>query len=105
MARIQQHWRGAHPFDRLIWPNEKTSILSIDSFRALDTTRIFALRCSNGFERENQHLESIPPKFVLNRIVGGKDAARCAGLLGVNAIMKQPDFPSPGQAPSPHEDP
>lgn len=26
MAGIQQHWRATHPFDRLIWPDEKTSI-------------------------------------------------------------------------------
>lgn len=103
MARIQQHWRGTHPFDRLIWPDEKTSILSIDSFRALDTTRIFALRCSNGFDRENQLLGDIPSKFVLNRIIGGRDAARFAGLLGINAIIRQRDFASPGQVSRPHE--
>ncbi|MGZ0712572.1 hypothetical protein ACWPKO_29965 (plasmid) [Coraliomargarita sp. W4R53] len=102
MARIQQHWRGTKPFDRLLWPDENTSILSIDSFRALDTTRIFALRSSNPFERENQVLDSIPSKFALNRIMGG-DAARFAGLLGVNAIIKQREFAAPGRASSPHE--
>ena len=39
-GRIQAHWSRQMPLDRLIWGGVKTSIISIDSFRALDTTRI-----------------------------------------------------------------
>ncbi|WP_091227261.1 hypothetical protein [Microbacterium sp. 3J1] len=35
--RIRQHWTNQKQFDRLIWGDVDTSILSIDSFRALDT--------------------------------------------------------------------
>ena len=39
-GRIQSHWSNVMPLDRLIWGSEEYSILSIDSFRAFDTTRI-----------------------------------------------------------------
>lgn len=41
--RIRQHWTKSKSFDRLLFPmgNVDSSILSIDSFRALDTTRIY----------------------------------------------------------------
>ena len=39
-GRIQAHWSNTLPLDRLIWGGEKYSPLSIDSFKALDTTRI-----------------------------------------------------------------
>jgi hypothetical protein len=44
--RIRQHWANQKQFDRLIWGSVDTSILSIDSFRALDTTRIVRSRPS-----------------------------------------------------------
>lgn len=91
-ARVRQHWVGTKPFDRLVWGSVDTSILSIDSFRALDTTRIFAAKTTSAFERESKLLDSIPPKFVLNRIVGGRDAAKVAALFGVKTVMKQRDL-------------
>ncbi|WEG08608.1 hypothetical protein PU630_15390 [Microbacterium horticulturae] len=94
-ARIQDHWRGTKQFDRLIWGTPETSILSIDSFRALDTTRIFAARSDYPSEREQKLLESIPPKFALNRINGGRDAVRFAALLGVDKVMKQRHLTQP----------
>ena len=39
-GRIQAHWSNIMPLDRLIWGREEYSMLSIDSFRAFDTTRI-----------------------------------------------------------------
>ena len=39
--RIQQHWRKKKEFDRLIWGSVENSLLSIDSFGPLDTTRLF----------------------------------------------------------------
>ncbi|MFB7252506.1 hypothetical protein [Microbacterium sp. NPDC056234] len=89
MARIKQHWTGTKAFDRLIWGDPATSIISIDSFRALDTTRIFAVKTSRSFDSENPLLDRFPPKFMLNRIMGGRDAAKLAGLVGVDKIMKR----------------
>jgi len=37
---IRQHWSKTKQFDRLLWGSVTESIISIDSFRALDTTRI-----------------------------------------------------------------
>ena len=41
--RIEGHWKGNKQFDRLLFPMDavKSSVISIDSLRALDTTRIF----------------------------------------------------------------
>lgn len=92
MARIKQHWAGTIPFDRLIWGGVESSILSIDSFRALDTTRIFAAKTSSSFDGENTLLDRFPPKFMLNRTIGGKNAVNLAGLLGVDKVMKLREF-------------
>ncbi|MEV8168845.1 hypothetical protein AB0O70_13035 [Microbacterium paraoxydans] len=90
--RIRQHWTNQKQLDRLVYESPRTSILSIDSFRALDTTRIFALKTSRSFDGENPLLEQFPAKFTLNRVMGGRDVARFAGLIGVDKIMRRRDF-------------
>ncbi len=40
-SRILHHRSKKKPFDRLIFGSVENSILSIDSFGALDTTRIY----------------------------------------------------------------
>lgn len=74
MNRIRSHWRGIKLFDRLMLPvyGVETSILSIDSFRALDTTRIFALKDENIYEYEEDLISSFSPKFCGNRLGGGR---------------------------------
>lgn len=69
--RIRQHWSNNKQFDRLIFGDAVTSTISIDSFRALDTTRIFAAKSKNPHLLENIVLEQMPSEFVLNRIAGG----------------------------------
>lgn len=86
--RIRQHWTKQKEFDRLIWGDAETSILSIDSFRALDTTRVFSLKTEASFESENPVLEQFPSEFTLNRVMGGRNVARFAGILGVSAVMR-----------------
>lgn len=86
--RIRQHWTGRKQFDRLIWGAVETSILSIDSFRALDTTRIFALKTERSFEDENPLLEQFPAKFTLNRLRGGREVVHIAGFFGLDAVMR-----------------
>lgn len=72
-TRIINHWRAKKEFDRLIFGSRDKSVLSIDSFGALDTTRIFVK------EVEIYHLDDMEEKIVadfdedysLNRIRGG----------------------------------
>lgn len=89
MARIKQHWAGTQSFDRLIWGDVETSILSIDSFRALDTTRIFAVKTSTSFVDENPVLELMPEKFTLNRVRGGRETIHLAAVFGVGAVTRR----------------
>lgn len=72
--RIQQHWSKTKSFDRLLFPMYavEKSVLSIDSFRALDTTRIFAYKTQNTYSKEDYYINSFSPKFLANRLVGGK---------------------------------
>lgn len=72
--RIQQHWSKRKAFDRLLFPigAVDTSVLSIDSFRAYDTTRIFAYVTDNLFAKEDDYIKLFSPKFVCNRIGGGE---------------------------------
>ena len=97
--RIRQHWTNQKQFDRLIFGSVETSILSIDSFRALDTTRIFAMMTTDHFHEEISVLAQFPPKFALNRFMGGSEAARFAGLVGVDAVMRMRDLPGPNEEP------
>lgn len=69
--RIYQHWSENFPFDRLIFDKVSTSKLSINSFKALDTTRILIALSSDIYVDENTFIESFPVKFLLNRISGG----------------------------------
>ncbi|MCT1396650.1 hypothetical protein M4D51_13040 [Microbacterium sp. p3-SID338] len=100
LKRIKQHWTGTKPLDRLIWGDPQTSILSIDSFRALDTTRIFALKTARSFVGENPLLEQFPPEYMLNRIPGGRDVAKLAAIVGVDKVIKRREFPAPDDQPS-----
>ncbi|SDS81390.1 hypothetical protein [Microterricola viridarii] len=88
-ARVRQHWSTSKQFDRLLWGGVNESILSVDSFRALDTTRIFAAQVRSPLTLENKVIESLPGKFVLNRIAGG-DAKLIgfASALGADIVKK-----------------
>lgn len=71
--RIRQHWASSKSFDRLLFPQNEVlgSVLSIDSFRSLDTTRIYAMQTSETFDHENSFIEFFNPKFISNRLAGG----------------------------------
>lgn len=69
--RIRDHWTRSKQFDRLIFGSVFTSRLSIDSFRPLDTTRIFVYPTEKIFENEDNFISSFPDKFILNRTKGG----------------------------------
>lgn len=69
--RIKAHWTGVKQFDRLLWGNKHRSVMSIDSFRALDTTRIFAIPTAEANPIEVELIRIFPPDYLLNRVDGG----------------------------------
>lgn len=85
--RIRTHWSASKPFDRLLFPMGAVnkSILSIDSFRALDTTRIFAYLTDKLYDNEDDFINQFSNKFICNRIGGGRVQG---GLLEAITMMK-----------------
>lgn len=69
--RIQSHWSKQKEFDRLIFCGIENSILSIDSFRAFDTTRIFVYPTYDVFGVEDNYINLFSKKYLLNRTAGG----------------------------------
>lgn len=73
--RIQSHWNNVKTLDRLVFYDINESILSIDSFRHLDTTRIFVctdIDKDDLYSKEYELIESaFSPEFLTNRITGG----------------------------------
>ncbi len=71
--RIQGHWSQKMEFQRLIWGNVNTSILSINSFGALDTTRIFYKEIPHYelHNKEEQYVSKFDSQYMLNRTAGG----------------------------------
>lgn len=85
--RIRQHWSKTKQFDRLLWGSVTESIISIDSFRALDTTRIFAARSSNPWSLEEKLMRALPKGYLLNRLMGGRvELVGFAHSLGIDVI-------------------
>lgn len=69
--RIMSHWSKQKEFDRLIFKDIEKSILSIDSFRALDTTRIFVYATENLKGQEENFINLFNQNYLLNRTIGG----------------------------------
>lgn len=69
--RIMSHWNKQKAFDRLLFGNVNDSVLSIDSFGALDTTRVFALETDNLDAYEIKLQKKILSGYKLNRMAGG----------------------------------
>ena len=88
--RIRQHWTKSKSFDRLLFPlyAVEKSVLSIDSFRALDTTRIFAQRTINTYSKEDDLINTFNLNFVTNRIGGGKLENTLLGAIQRIATIK-----------------
>jgi hypothetical protein len=97
-ARIKRHWTASKQFDRLLWGHKHQSVLSVDSFRALDTTRIFAAKTINADRLERRLVKNFPPDFLLNRIEGGTLTA-VRGAFIATEIKRRQLVPDPGAAP------
>ncbi len=72
--RILRHWSVRKDFDTLIFGPKEKSILSIDSFGALDTTRIYIKEpkwYQNINKIEEKMISELEGEYTLNRINGG----------------------------------
>lgn len=71
--RILRHWSQIMPLDRLIFGDIKCSRIGIDSFRALDTSKIlvYPLKLDEAAVLEKEYIEKISDKFLINRTIGG----------------------------------
>lgn len=69
--RIRQHWTNKMAVDRLIFGSVQNSKLSIDSFRALDTTRIIIIEEANWSDLEVAVSSLIPNEMNLQRTANG----------------------------------
>ena len=69
--RIKDHWNAKKEPERLIFGQAFNSILSIDSFGALDTTRIFVKLDGPLYEIEYKLVDEFDKRYLLNRTIGG----------------------------------
>ena len=69
--RITTHWSCGKSLERLIFGDVCSSVLSIDSFGALDTTRVFYIKTSNTYRYEDKIIKDLVSHYSLNRTVGG----------------------------------
>ena len=82
--RIMQHWSKVKKFDRTLFPMYAVtaSCFSIDFFRALDTTRIYAWNTELNEGLESELVADFPQVYCTNRI--GGDVSN-----GIEAILTQ----------------
>ena len=96
--RIKQHWNAKKEPERLIFGRAFNSVLSIDSFGALDTTRIFVKTDGNLYEIENKLVDNFDEKYLLNRTIGGIGSPytyttnKAEALITIAANPKRRDF-------------
>ena len=90
--RILQHWRKKKEFDRLLCGRADSSILSIDVFGFLDTTRIFVLKTETLWDLDNTEvvlLNAISKKYLLNRTAGGIHGSDTFAMLEIAANINK----------------
>ena len=96
--RIRTHWSMRKSSDRLIFGQAFNSILSIASFGALDTTRIFVKCDVDTYYLENKYVEEFESKYLLNRTIGGIGSVytysddKLTALTAIAGNSKRRDF-------------
>lgn len=83
---ILAHWRKKKYFDKLIFGTVESSIISIESFGFLDTTRIFAIKAEKEWELndiEKTLIGLMNKKYLLNRTSGGICGNDCYAQLEI----------------------
>ena len=74
--RIKEHWNSKKSLERLIYGDICSSVLSIDSFGSLDTTRIFCITRGYSLHKiEEQIVADLDVIYSLNRVAGGIGSA------------------------------
>lgn len=86
-SRIINHWNKKKEFDRLIFGKVQNSILSVDSFGALDTTRIYVMPVSitEIDEMEKRIINKMNKKYILNRTGGGIKGKNISAVIEIIA--------------------
>ena len=69
--RIMSHWNSRESLERLIYCDICSSILPVDSFGALDTTRIFYIETHTPYISEEKIVSLFDSRYLLNRTAGG----------------------------------
>jgi hypothetical protein len=92
--RIKRHWSGTKQFDRLVFGMVDESVMSIDAFQALDTTRLFAATTTRADALEARVVKSFPANYRLNRIGGGKLTQMRAAVIETEMNRRQLQSPN-----------
>lgn len=91
--RILRHWSTKKEFSCLLYGRVETSVLSIDSFGALDTTRIFykSVGWTDVDKAEGKFVAAVKGDYLLNRAPGGLNAETDAAMrnLALFANIKE----------------
>ena len=91
--RIVTHWKKKPKFDKILFGRAEKSVIGVDSFGALDTTRILVYYEDNNnkIDRlEEKLVNNIPKEFVSNRIGGGIHLKSMSDLfISVSTINKR----------------
>ena len=90
--RIMTHWSKTKQFDRLLFGSVEKSVLSIDSFGALDTTRIFVYPTYDIYKEEEKLVKAMNSKYMLNRTGGGIGLDNETYKLEILANVKYRNF-------------
>lgn len=96
--RIRTHWNSSKSLERLIFGDICNSILSIDSFGALDTTRVFYIKTYSTYQVEEKIVKDFDSKYMLNRTAGGIGSAdtytdnSMSAKMAVSGNMKKRDL-------------
>lgn len=69
--RILGHWSAKKSLERLIYGDVCNSVLSIDSFGALDTTRVFCIQTNRLYLNEEKIVDDFEERYTLNPTGGG----------------------------------
>lgn len=85
--RIQAHWNKKFYTDRLVFGGVDFSRLSIECFKALDTTRLFVWKTGHPEGLEDQLIQDIDDRYTCNRAKGG---ILQGGLLEAMAQRRPP---------------
>ena len=65
---VKEHWARTKSLERLIFGDVCTSIISIDSFGALDTTRVFYIATSSVYQMEENVVINIFKKENIKQL-------------------------------------